>query len=104
MSTQDDSRARRPSTTVDDVRTAGGRPRAVELLAAPLLGALGVAEVVVPFESRTGTGSVPACVAAVVVVAVGKSVDLETGNGGAGCPVWNGGKTVGVLDGPEMKG
>jgi len=52
------------------VEIPGGRPRAVELLAAPLLGVLGVAEVVVPFGSRTGSGSVPACVAAVVAVAV----------------------------------
>ena len=46
------------------------RPRAVELLAAPVLGVLGVAEVVVPFTSRAGAGSETACAAAVAVTAV----------------------------------
>jgi signal transduction histidine kinase len=47
-----------------------GRPRAVELLAASVLGVLGVAEVVVPFASRTGAGSEAACAGAVAVTAV----------------------------------
>lgn len=70
MSTSDDSRRRLAATIVVGVEIPGGRPRVVELLAAPLLGALGVAEVVVPLGSRTGSGSVPACVGAVVAVAV----------------------------------
>jgi len=52
------------------VENLRGRPRPVELVAAPLLGALGVAEVLVPFGSRAGTGSEAACTAAVLVVAV----------------------------------
>jgi len=47
-----------------------GRPRAVELAAAPLIGALGVAEVLVPFGSRAGSGSEVGCAIAVVIVAV----------------------------------
>lgn len=46
------------------------RPRVVELFAAPLLGVLGLAEVLVPFESRSGSGSEVACASAVAVVAV----------------------------------
>lgn len=41
----------------------------MELIAAPLLGALGLAEVLVPFSSRVGSGSEAASVAAVTVVA-----------------------------------
>ncbi len=47
-----------------------GRPRAVELLAASVLGVLGVAEVVVPFTSRAGAGSEAACAGAVAATAV----------------------------------
>ncbi len=47
-----------------------GRPRAIELLGAVVLGMLGVAEVLVPFGSRAGSGSEPVCAAAVTVVAV----------------------------------
>ncbi len=46
-----------------------GRPRAVELVAAPLLGALGAAELLVPFGSRVGSGSEIGCAVALVVVA-----------------------------------
>jgi signal transduction histidine kinase len=47
-----------------------GRPRAIELLAAVVLGTLGVAEVLVPFGSRAGSGSEPVCAAAVALVAL----------------------------------
>lgn len=47
-----------------------GRPRAIEQLGAVALGVLGVAEVLVPFGSRAGSGSEPVCAAAVTVVAV----------------------------------
>ena len=55
-----------PCSCADTSRT----PRAVELAAAPLLGALGVAELLVPFGSRAGSGSEVGCAIAVVVVAV----------------------------------
>ncbi|QZY29549.1 sensor histidine kinase [Nocardioides coralli] len=47
-----------------------GRPRLVELVAAGLLGVLGVGEVLVPFGSRVGSGSEVASAAAAAVVAV----------------------------------
>ena len=47
-----------------------GRPRVVELVAAPLLGGLGLAELLVPFGSRTGSGSEAACATAMAVVAL----------------------------------
>ena len=70
MSTSDDCPRRLAAHYRAAVEIRGGRPRLVELAAAPLLGGLGVAEVLVPFGSRAGSGSETACAIAVVVVAV----------------------------------
>jgi signal transduction histidine kinase len=46
------------------------RPRALDLVVAAILAVLGVGEVVVPFGSRQGSGSVPANAVAVLIVGI----------------------------------